>query len=135
MKIIPESKRNELKYSLKIAFMLLSIIVRLPNKLKYIAFNSRKGDRVQWSLVRDSGKQHAEKTRKNVIFTIFHVFCSILDNKAIAFFGRSCEYKIVCFSLKDFRQQSPSSLPHERRRAVFSAVEKNNLKLCMYSRY
>ena len=67
MKNLPESKRKELKYSLKIAFMLLSIIVRLPNKLKYIAFNSRKGDRVQWSLVRDSGKQHAEKTRKNVI--------------------------------------------------------------------
>ena len=30
LNILPESKRNELKYSLKIAFMFLSIIVKLP---------------------------------------------------------------------------------------------------------
>ena len=30
MNILPESKRNELKYSLKIASMFLSIIVKLP---------------------------------------------------------------------------------------------------------
>ena len=30
MHILPESKHNELKYSLKIAFMFLSIIVKLP---------------------------------------------------------------------------------------------------------
>ena len=30
MNILPESKQNELKYSLKIAFMFLSIIVQLP---------------------------------------------------------------------------------------------------------
>ena len=30
MHILPESKHNELKYSLKIAFMFFSIIVKLP---------------------------------------------------------------------------------------------------------
>ena len=30
MHILPESKHNEMKYSLKIAFMFLSIIVKVP---------------------------------------------------------------------------------------------------------
>ena len=30
MSMLPESKRNKLKYSLKIAFMFLTIIVKLP---------------------------------------------------------------------------------------------------------
>ena len=47
MSILPESKRNELKYSLKIAFMFLTIIVKLPvPNLVYC---------LKWSLVRDSG--------------------------------------------------------------------------------
>ena len=46
MNILAESKRNELKYSLKIAFTFLLIIVRLPvPKLSIYACNSRKGDR------------------------------------------------------------------------------------------
>ena len=37
------------------------------SKLKYIACNSRKGDRARWSLVRHSGKQPEKKKEKNVI--------------------------------------------------------------------
>ena len=67
-----------------------------------------------WSLVRVSGKQHEKNVKmlqfphENVIFTIFHVLFSFLGAiKLKFFFGRSCEYKIICFSFKDFRQQSP----------------------------
>ena len=48
------------------------------------------GPRV-WSFFRDSGKQHEKNVKmwqfphENVIFTIFHVFFSILD--AIKFFS------------------------------------------------
>ena len=74
LNILPESSRNELKYSLKIAFMFLSIILKFQVPDIYIfclelkkrrPFSMVLGPRM-WSLVRPSGKQH-EKKRKNVI--------------------------------------------------------------------
>ena len=73
--ILPESSRNELKYSLKIAFMFLSIILKFQVPDIYIfclEFEKRRpfsmvlGPRV-WYLVCVSGKQH----EKNVYFMYF----------------------------------------------------------------
>ena len=54
LNILPESVRNELKYSLKIAFLFLSIILKFQVPDKYFAWNSK----FRWSLVRVSGRQH-----------------------------------------------------------------------------
>ena len=67
-----------------------------------------------------------QATRKrdfqHISWFFFYSWCI----KALFFFlRRCCEYKKICFSFKDFRQQSPSSLSHERGRAVFSAGENN----------
>ena len=88
LNILPESSRNELKYSLKIAFMFLSIILKFQVPDIYIfclEFEKRRpffmvlGPRM-WYLVCVSGKQHEKNVKmlqfqyENVIFTIFHVF-------------------------------------------------------------
>ena len=70
-----------------------------------------------WSLVRVSGKQLEKNVKmlyfpqENVLFTNFLYFSSFLDAiKLKFFFGRCCEYKLICSSFK-----SLLSLPHERR--------------------
>ena len=66
---LPESKHNELKYSLKIAFLFLSIIVKLPvpnlsillvirEKATVLSSCSKVLGPRMWYLVRDRGKQH-----------------------------------------------------------------------------
>ena len=71
LNILPESSRNELKYSLKIAFMFLSIILKfqVPNFEKRRPFSMVLGPRM-WYLVCVSGKQH----EKNVYFMYFFFF-------------------------------------------------------------
>ena len=61
LNILPESSCNELKYSLKIAFMFLSIILKFQVPDKYFAWNSQKGDRFRWSLVCESGPWSASQ--------------------------------------------------------------------------
>ena len=70
--ILPESKRNALKYSLKIARMFLSIIVKFEVSDINILLGIRKKATVfRWSLVHECGPctatQEARKKRKNVI--------------------------------------------------------------------
>ena len=70
LNILPESSRNELKYSLKIAFMFFSIILKfqvpdiniLLGIKKKGQFSMVLGPRM-WSLVRLSGKQHEKKVK------------------------------------------------------------------------
>ena len=54
LNILPESSYNELKYSPKIAFMFLSIILKFQVPDKYFAWNSKKGV---------SGKQHDKNVK------------------------------------------------------------------------
>ena len=104
LNILPESKGNELKYSLKIAFMFLSIILKFKVPDINILLGIRKkatvfdgpwsGNARMWSLFRDSGKQREKNVEmlqfphKNVIFTIFHVFfICFLDAIKLKFFS------------------------------------------------
>ena len=72
LNILPESSRNELKYSLKIAFMFLSIILKfqVPDIYIYIhiyfTWNSQKGERFRWSLVRESGPWSASQVSSTI---------------------------------------------------------------------
>ena len=67
LNILPESSRNELKYSLKIAFTFFSIILKFQVPDINILLGVRKKatvfDGPWWSLVRVSCKQH-EKNLK-----------------------------------------------------------------------
>ena len=66
LNILPESSRNKLKYSLKIAFVFLSIILKFQVPDKYFAWNSQKGDRFRWSLVRESGPWSASQVSSTI---------------------------------------------------------------------
>ena len=80
LNILSESKRLELKFSLKTAFMCFGIILKwqVPN-LNIFSCNSKKGDRARgpspriWSLV------HESCIRRMKILTIFYLFFLILD--------------------------------------------------------
>ena len=74
LNILPELKRNELKYSLKIAFVPLDNREVSSSRHRYFAWNSKKGDRRRWSLVSECGPcsvtqvSSTKKTeRKNMI--------------------------------------------------------------------
>ena len=79
--------------------MFLSIILKFQVLHINILLEIRKGDRFLWSLVRECGPctatQVSSAKKHNVIVSTRE-----------AFFVRFCEYKIICFSFKDFRQQS-----------------------------
>ena len=119
LNILPESRHNELKYSLKIAFMFLSIILKCQVSHINILLGIRKRDRFRWSLYCNSGKQ---RQKNNVIVSTRKVFSL-----------RFCEYKIICFSFKDFRQQSRrvSRLSVDEQ---FSARSKTITKISVCSR-
>ena len=80
-------------------------------------------------------RKAARKKRKNVIVSIrkrdIHniscIFFLFLMQLSKSFFGRCCEYKIICFSFKDFRpgfrQQSPG-VSHTSVDERFSARSK-----------
>ena len=51
LNILPESKRSELKFSLKIAFMFPAVIL----KWQVLNLNIKKGDRTSGSLIRECG--------------------------------------------------------------------------------
>ena len=103
LNILPESKRNELKYSLKITFMFLSIILKFQVPDINILLGIRKKATVfggpwsanarMWSLFCDSGKQRERNVEmlqfphENMIVTIFHVFFSFLDAIKPKFFS------------------------------------------------
>ena len=59
LNILPASTRNELKFSLKIAFMFLAIILKwqVPSSDIFLVI-PKKGDRARRPLVRESCKQH-----------------------------------------------------------------------------
>ena len=90
---------------------------------KYVAWNSKRRPFSMvlgpwmWSLYCDSGKQR-QKT-KNVIVSTRKVFSV-----------RFCEYKIICFSFKDFRQQSRrvSHMSVDKRFSAWSkTITKNSI--------
>ena len=96
LNILPESSRNELKYSLKIAFMFLSMILKFQVPDINILLGIRKKPTVfdgPWSANHMSGKQHEKNVKmlyiphKNVIFTILHVFFSFRDAIKLKFFS------------------------------------------------
>ena len=90
LNILSESKRHELKFSLKIAFMLLTIILKwqAPNANIFLVIR-KKGDRARGSLVRECGPwsanhRNSTKSADNFrtmmrILTIFYLFFIILD--------------------------------------------------------
>ena len=63
LNILRESNRHELKFSLKVAFMLLTIIVKwqVPNGNIFLVIR-KKGDRARGSLVREFGPWSANDT-------------------------------------------------------------------------
>ena len=62
LNILPESSHNELKYSLKIAFTFLSIILKFQVPDIYIfCLELKKGDHFRWSLVRECGPRSASQ--------------------------------------------------------------------------
>ena len=62
LNILHESKRSELKFSLKIAFMFLAIILKwqVPNLNIFSCYSKKKGDRARGPLVRGSCKRHGK---------------------------------------------------------------------------
>ena len=70
LNILPESKCNELKYSLKIAFIFFSIILKFQVPGINILFGvGKKSDCFRWSLVRECGPwstSQVSSTKKNV---------------------------------------------------------------------
>ena len=127
--------------------MFLSIIVKLPVPNLSILLVIREKATVSdgpWSAT----EVNSTKKRKNVIVSTrkrdFHniscifsySWCNNYSSKAIVFFGRRCENKIICFSLKDFRQVSLPRVSHTGVNERFSAGSKLITKrLCMYSRH
>ena len=88
LNILSESKRHELKFSLKIAFMLLTIKWQAPNANIFLVIR-KKDDRARGSLVRECGPWSANHTNSTKsadnfrtmmrILTIFYLFFIILD--------------------------------------------------------
>ena len=81
LNISPESSCNELKYSLKIAFMFLSIILKFQIPDINILLGIRKKATVF------DGPWSASQVSRNVIFTAFLVFFSFLDAIKLKFFS------------------------------------------------